>query len=93
MDLDPGGLRWDPSSAVNTVGNIAAVLRGDLLCDRASGLDSVVKLNHTERDPASSSTPKGLFLQLHPDKGRDPANLQACLSRCTAASRVKELHL
>lgn len=42
---------------------------------RASGLDFAVKLNHAEADAASSRTLRGLFRQLCPDRGHDPADL------------------
>lgn len=64
-----------PEQVTFCIGNIIlVVLCGDLHCDHASGMSRLVKLNHTELDPASFRTLQGLFLQLHPDRGHDPAD-------------------
>lgn len=63
-----------PEQLTLCIGNILVVVCGDLHCDHTSGMYCVVKLNHTELNPASSRNLQGLFLQLHPDRGHDPAD-------------------
>lgn len=64
----------DPSLCTPCIEKFPGVLRGDLYHDHALGMDGIVKLNHSEFDPAFSRTLQGLFLQLHPDRGHNPAD-------------------
>lgn len=69
--------RWNNFFAASIVVDTILILCKDLHGDYASGSYRVVKLNHNELDPASSRAIQGLFLQLHPDRGHDPADLSS----------------
>lgn len=51
-----------------------------------------VKLNHTESEPAPSRTLQGFFLQLPPDRGRDPTDPGLPQATCRLSTPAWLIH-